>query len=126
MKTIVVVDDNADNIALIAEILEDEGYQAVEFEMAESALTYLESHTADLILMDVSLPKMNGLEATKIIKSKPDLHHIPIFMLSAHAMSKDIQAGMDAGADDYITKPIDEEDLLHKIAAILAKGGKSS
>ena len=119
MKKILVVDDNQDNMELIVEILEDEGYQPIAFEEAETALDYLAAHSVDLVLMDVSLPKMNGLEATKIIKSK--FHHIPVFMLSAHAMSADIEAGEAAGADDYITKPIDEDSLLKKITTALSK-----
>ncbi|MDX8384240.1 MAG: response regulator [Ghiorsea sp.] len=119
MKKILVVDDNLDNMDLIVEILEDEYYLPISFGEAEPALDYLDDHHVDLVLMDVSLPNMNGLEATKIIKTK--FHHLPVFILSAHAMSADIEAGRAAGCDDYITKPIDEDSLLKKIATALNK-----
>jgi len=116
---ILVVDDNEDNRDLICEILEDAGYGFCEAADAESSLKILEKKTFDLVLMDVSLPKMNGLEATQIIKNDPKFKKLPVFLLTAHAMPSDIDAGKAAGADSYITKPIDEEELLKEIKRVM-------
>jgi len=118
-KKILVVDDNPDNRDLICEILEDADYDFVEAEDAEASLRALADTHFDLVLMDVSLPNMNGLEATKIIKADPKCEGLPVFLLTAHAMQSDIDAGKAAGADSYITKPIDEDKLLAEIERIL-------
>lgn len=115
---ILVVDDNPDNRDLISEILEDADYNFKEAADAESSLEMLSQETFDLVLMDVSLPKMNGLEATKIIKENTN-YKMPVFLLTAHAMQSDIDAGKAVGADSYITKPIDEDKLLAEIARVL-------
>jgi len=118
-KKILVVDDNPDNRDLISEILEDAEYDFVEAEDAEESLKLLAVGGFDLVLMDVSLPKMNGLEATKIIKADPRYKGLPVFLLTAHAMQSDVDAGKEAGADSYITKPIDEDKLLAEIEKAL-------
>jgi len=116
---ILVVDDNEDNRDLICEILEDANYEFTEAEDAETSLLRLTETPFDLVLMDVSLPQMNGLEATKIIKADERYHGLPVFLLTAHAMASDIEAGKAAGADSYITKPIDEDKLLAEIKRVL-------
>ncbi|MCH8157856.1 MAG: response regulator, partial [Nitrospinae bacterium] len=79
-----------------------------------------------LILMDMSLPVMDGWEATRLIKTSPKTKHIPILGLSAHAMHGDREKGMDAGCDDYDTKPIDLKRLLEKIKTLLGENDKTS
>jgi len=118
-KKILIVDDNADNRDLICEILEDAGYDFIEAEDAESSLDILQDTVFDLVLMDVSLPNMNGIEATKQIKANANYTGLPVFLLTAHAMQSDIDAGKAAGADSYITKPIDEDKLLLEISNVL-------
>jgi len=120
MKNILVVEDNPDNRDLICEILEDAEYDFIEAEDAEIGLDMMTKHRFDLVLMDVSLPGMNGLEATKMIKGNPDYAGLPVFLLTAHAMQSDIDAGKAAGADGYMTKPIDEDKLLAEISKVLA------
>jgi len=119
VSNILVIEDNPDNMSLIEEILEDEGYEVLKAMEAESGIKLLEGNGVDLILMDVSLPKMSGLEATAIIKANTKTSHIPIIALTAHAMEEDRNAAFRAGCDHYLTKPIDEELVLETIKAIL-------
>ena len=117
MKKILIVEDVELNVDLLMQLLEDE-YELVTAVDGQQALTLAEQHRPDLILMDMSLPIMDGYEATRRIKSNPTLSHIHIIGLSAHAMSGDEQKALDAGCDDYLTKPLNEDllfDLLDEL-----------
>jgi len=114
-KTILVIEDNLDNMALIEEILDDAGFNTEPATRAEDGIERLRQGGIDLVLMDISLPNMDGLEATRIIKADKALKAIPIIGLSAHAMGSDKVAAMEAGCDDYQIKPIDEDGLLKVI-----------
>lgn len=118
-KTILIIEDNADNMALAEEILEDAEFITVQARRAEDGIERLQQGGIDLVLMDMSLPDMDGLEATRIIKADQTLETIPVIGLSAHAMSADREAALEAGCDDYLTKPIDEDALLHMINQFL-------
>lgn len=118
-KTILVVEDNPDNMALVEEILEDAGYEIVPVVRAEDGIERLSLGGIDLILMDISLPEMDGLEATRIIKSDDRLKSIPIIGLSAHAMDSDRIAALSAGCNAYETKPVDEDALLSVMKNLL-------
>lgn len=119
-KTILVIEDNRDNMALVEEILEDAGFRFVPAVRAEDGIDHLRQEGGvDLVLMDVSLPDMDGLEATRLIKADEALASIPIVGLSAHAMSGAREAALVAGCDEYQTKPIDEDKLLETINRIL-------
>jgi len=119
MKNILVIEDYPDNMMLVVEILEDEGYGVLQAESAEIGLGLVKSDRPDLILMDISLPKMSGLEATEILKANSDTADIPIVALTAHAMKSDKDMVMAAGCDGYMTKPIDEELLLELLRDLL-------
>ncbi len=120
MSTILVVEDNKDNMDLIKEILEDAGYEIFGTESAENGMEILNRGIrVDIILMDVSLPKIDGYEATKMLKENPRFSDIPIVMLTAHAMEEDRDKGFEAGCDEFITKPVDEELLLETLAKYL-------
>lgn len=121
---ILVVEDYPDNMALIEEILEDEGFEIVKAEDAEKGLEALNQSDIELVLMDVSLPKMSGLDATRLIKSNPATSAIPVVALTAHAMDKDREEAMQAGCSDFLTKPINESLLVSTINNIL--GGNVS
>jgi len=119
MPKILVIEDNPDNMDLVDQILEDAGYEMFGAINAELGLELLKAHTFNLILMDISLPKMSGLEAIKIIKNDTGKQHIPIIALTAHAMQTDKENALAAGADAFLTKPIDEERLLSTIQELI-------
>ena len=103
---ILVVDDNPTNLKLASELLEMEGYEVLRASDAEEAQSILGEARPELILMDIALPGMDGLELTRKLKSTPGLAHIPIIALSAFAMKGDEEKALASGCDGYITKPI--------------------
>lgn len=119
MKTILIIEDNPDNMALVEEILEDAGFITVQAMRAEDGIERLQQGGIDLVLMDMSLPEMDGLEATRVIKADSSLKAMSVIGLSAHAMQSDRDKALEAGCDDYLTKPIDEEALLEMISQLL-------
>jgi len=113
--TILVIEDNPDNLDLVTEILEDEGYIIIGVGSAEGGIKKLREDGVDLVLMDVGLPDMDGLEATRIVKADRKLNKIPIIALTAYAMKGDKEKVLGAGCDGYLTKPLDEGELLEII-----------
>ncbi len=124
--TIAVVEDNPDNRLLVQAILEDR-YDLVEFETGLAALEGLMASPPDLVLLDISLPEMDGTEVLRRMKTFDHLASIPVIALTAHAMAGDREKYLNQGFDDYVTKPIvDEEVLLQAIELRLAEAGKGS
>jgi CheY-like chemotaxis protein len=122
-KSILIVDDNLANLKLARVLLDGEGYDTRTAENAEEALTALQSFNPDLILMDIQLPGVDGLELTRRLKAQHATKDIRIVALTAYAMVGDEQKARDAGCDGYITKPIDTRTLSDTIAHYLdAKG----
>lgn len=119
MNKILLVEDHDMNRDMLARRLKRKGFEVVEAITGLEAIEKAASELPDLILMDMSLPELNGWEATGKIKEASETAHIPIIGLSAHAMSGDRQKGLDAGCNDYDTKPIDFKRLLSKIETIL-------
>jgi len=115
MLNILVIEDNPDNMTLVDEILDDAGFHVFQAVNAELGIDMLNTQQIDLILMDISLPQMSGLEATTLIKSRQETAQIPIIALTAHAMQADKEQAMSAGANAFLTKPIDEDILLQTI-----------
>ena len=109
--TIAVVEDNADNRLLLTAILGDR-YRIVEYENGPDALEGLARALPDLVLLDISLPGMDGNEILSQIRRDGRMRHLPIIALTAHAMAGDRERFLDAGFNDYITKPIVDESLL--------------
>ena len=119
MKKIAVVEDNPDNRLLVKVILEPL-YEVVEYEDGFSALRGLSQQVPDLLLLDISLPQMDGSEVLRRIRAEENLKHLPVIALTAHAMAGDRDRYLAAGFDDYVTKPIvDEQVLLEAIRARL-------
>ncbi|KAB2334830.1 response regulator transcription factor [Cytobacillus depressus] len=118
MKTIILVDDEPLMLDLLSLYLSPAGYKCIKMTSAIEAIAYLESRQADLILLDVMMPEMNGWEACQEISKHWD---IPIIMLTARAEKPDIVKGLKIGADDYISKPFDEEELMARIEAVLRR-----
>ena len=111
MKKIAVVEDNPDNRLLVHVILESL-YEVTEYETGSSAIEGLLRDTPDLVLLDVSLPEMDGTEVLRRIRADERLRHLPVIALTAHAMATDREKFLAAGFDDYVSKPIVDENLL--------------
>ena len=120
MKRILVVEDVEFNRDLIVQLLEDE-YEILTATNGAEGIEVAERERPDLILMDLSLPVMDGWEATRRIKANEALRGIPIIALSAHAMKGDEDRARQSGCDDYLSKPLDEEVLFQKLAKLLGR-----
>jgi len=116
---ILVVEDNDRNRRLIRMVLKANGYEVIEAVTAEEAIVQLDNEPIALILMDIQLPKMDGLELTRKIKENPNTKDIPIIALTAYAMKGDKEKFLDAGCDGYIGKPIDTRELPEVVASFL-------
>lgn len=121
LPRIAVVEDNADNRLLLSVILGDD-FQIVEYEDGPAALAGLAADAADVVLLDVSLPGMDGADVLARIRSDPHLRALPVIAFTAHAMAGDRERLLAVGFDDYITKPIvDETLLLNAIRRLLVR-----
>ena len=118
MKKILIVEDVEMNIDLITQLLEDE-YELVIARDGAQGVALAEQQRPDAILMDMSLPVMDGWEATQRIRANDHLKHIPVIGLSAHAMSGDAEKALAVGCSAYLTKPINDELLLAKLDELL-------
>jgi len=116
---ILVVDDNRDNIEIIATRLRYRGYDMVEASDGHEALEKVRTQAPDLILLDVMLPDIDGYEISRRIKNDADLPFIPIILVTARDSTQDKVAGLDAGADDYLTKPINFPELEARVRSML-------
>jgi two-component system, cell cycle response regulator DivK len=121
MTKILLVEDNEMNRDMLSRRLERKGYQIVMALDGQQGVDMAHSETPDLILMDMSLPILDGWEATRRLKADPQTQAIPVIALTAHAMSGDREKAMEAGANDYDTKPIELPRLLEKIQTLLNK-----
>ena len=121
MPTILVVEDNEPSRDVLARRLERRGYGVVVAVDGQHALTVARSARPDLILMDLGLPVMDGWEATRQLKEDVSTRHMPIIVLSAHAMTTDRELALKAGGDEFDTKPVRFPQLLEKIELLLAR-----
>jgi CheY-like chemotaxis protein len=121
MATILVVEDNEYSRDALARRLERRGYQIVLATDGQQAVSVAGSARPDLILMDLGLPIIDGWEATRLLKADATTRHIPIIVLSAHAMTNDRELALAAGGDEFDTKPVRFQGLLEKIESLLMK-----
>lgn len=121
MPKILVVDDDEMNRDMLSRRLERKGYEIRLAVNGQEAVDKAQSETPDLILMDLSMPVLDGYEATRILKSTPATKSIPVIGLSAHAMVGDREKALQAGCDDYDTKPVELPRLLGKLDQYLKK-----
>jgi len=124
MPKILLVEDNEMNRDMLSRRLVRARYEVIIAEDGARGVAMATSDRPDLILMDMSLPVIDGWEATRRIKATPELHKIPIIALTAHAMATDRDKALEAGCDDYDTKPIELQRLLGKIKTLLAAAGQ--
>ena len=121
MPKILLVEDNEMNRDMLSRRLLKQGFEMVMAVDGEQAVDLARSEAPDLILMDISLPGLDGWEATRLLKAMPETRSIPIIALTAHAMAGDREKSLAAGCNDYDTKPIDFRRLLEKIHGFLDK-----
>ncbi len=114
-KKILVVDDNQDSRELVVKVLKNRGYQIIEAVDGEDALEKAFSERPDLILMDISIPKIDGYEVTRRLKSREDFKKTAVVALTAHAMKGDMEKALSAGCEGYITKPVNIRELPEQI-----------
>ncbi len=119
MAKILIVEDNEDNRDMLIRRLQRRGYDLVVAVDGQQGVDLANSEAPDLILMDMSLPVLDGWAATRQLKAAPQTAHIPIIGLSANAMSGDREKGLEAGCDDYDTKPVEITRLVDKIQAFI-------
>lgn len=118
---ILYVEDNPQNMRLVRKILKHAGYEVLEAENGNDGITVATTESPDLILMDVNLPDIDGLEVTKILKTEHNMTNIPIIALTANAMVGDREKALEAGCDGYLPKPISKADLLQTVSEYLEK-----
>lgn len=122
MAKLLLVEDNEMNRDMLSRRLLRKGFEICIAEDGQKGIDMASSEKPDLILMDMSLPVVNGWDATRQIKAQPELSHIPVIALTAHAMAGDREEALSAGCDDYDTKPVELPRLLEKIERLLAQG----
>jgi two-component system, cell cycle response regulator DivK len=121
MANVLVVEDNPSNMKLTRYLLEQAGHHVLESGDASLAIQIARTHVPDLILMDVQLPGVDGLTATRMLKADPDLRHVPVVALTALAMRGDEQRILAAGCDGYIAKPIEYRQFLARIEELVGR-----
>jgi CheY-like chemotaxis protein len=121
MAKILLVEDNEMNRDMLSRRLIRKGYEVVMATDGQQGVAMAGSEKPDLILMDMSLPVIDGWEATRQVKAADDTRSIPVIALTAHAMAGDREKALEAGCDDYDTKPVDINRLLDKISALLTR-----
>ena len=125
MPKILLVEDNEMNRDMLSRRLQRRGYEVVIAVDGEQGVAMARTQSPALVLMDMSLPALDGWEATRRIKADPATATIPVIALTAHAMSGDREKALEAGCDDFDTKPIELDRLLGKIEALLARNPAS-
>ena len=124
--TVLVVEDNPANMKLATMLLERAGYRVLRAEYASDGIALAREHVPQLVLMDIQLPGMDGLEATRALKVDPATRRIPVVALTAFAMKRDEERIRAAGCDGYIAKPIDYKHLLSEVARWLAPRARTT
>jgi DNA-binding response OmpR family regulator len=124
-KTVLVVDDELGALTLIGIMLERGGFNVLKAKDAQAALATLDQQTPDLIILDVMMPGMNGIELCRVIRARAETAKTPIVILSARGDAESVMHGMEAGANDYLPKPILHHDLVAKVRAILAQSAET-
>jgi CheY-like chemotaxis protein len=122
MTRILYVEDNEDNVYMLTRRLERRGYSVIVAGDGAAGVEQAKAETPDVILMDLSLPVLDGWEASRRLKAAPETRAIPIIALSAHVLEGDRQKALAAGCDDFDSKPVDFDRLLGKIEAVLRQG----
>jgi CheY-like chemotaxis protein len=119
-QCIMIVDDNPEILTLCGMIFQRRGYSVLKAEDSTSALEMLEESNPDLFILDVMMPEINGIELCQRIRALPEHQHTPVIILSAYSDSGIVEKGFAAGANDYVLKPVDPQDLQAKVSDLLS------
>ena len=119
---VLVVDDNPDSVAIMRGILEGRGYDVAAAHSGTEALQFLKKEAVDLVLLDIMMPEMSGMEVLQRIKEDAATGRLPVILVTAKTQDEDVLSGYQYGADYYITKPFTAKQLLYGIELILGKG----
>ncbi len=119
-KTILIVEDDPKNLELFRDLLQVSGYKTVEATDGKQGIELARAKKPDLILMDIQLPRMDGLEATRILKADATTSNVPVIALTAYAMKGDKERILEAGCDGYLAKPINTDEFLKEVAEYLS------
>lgn len=122
LKTVLLVEDNEDNRIVYSTILHHFGYRVMEALNGEEGIAKARSALPDLILMDISIPIIDGWEATQVLKHDPETRHIPIIALTAHALAADRERAIEVGCDSYLAKPCEPKAVVHEVERFIGKG----
>ncbi len=114
-KTAIVVEDEPDAAEMFAEMMRVSGYRVIKTFSSTPAISLIEVEKPDIIILDVMMPDVSGLEVLRFIRRDPELSNIPVVVVSAKSMPADVQVGMDAGASVYLTKPVGFRDLVEAV-----------
>ncbi len=125
-KTVLLVEDNEDNRIVYSTILRHFGYQVTEALNGEEGISKAKAEMPDLILMDISIPIIDGWEATQILKHDPTTSHIPIIALTAHALASDREKAMEVGCDGYLAKPCEPRAVVAEVQRFLGRGATNA
>jgi DNA-binding response OmpR family regulator len=120
--TVLVVDDDPVILKLLEVNFQMEGFEVLTAADGEAGMSVARARRPDVIVSDIMMPKVNGLELVKQLKADPDTEGIPIILLSAKAQSSDVRQGMEAGADDYVTKPFEPLELVDRVHRLIGAG----
>ena len=123
MSLILIVEDNEKNMKLVRDILQAKGYETMEAVNAEDGIKLALERVPDLVLMDIQLPGMNGMEALKVLRAEQTTAHVPVVAITASVMTQDRQQIMDTGFNGFIEKPINLRDFLATVQASLKPAG---
>ena len=119
MSVILIVEDNEKNMKLVRDVLQVKGYQTLEAATAEDGIALAQAHSPDLVLMDIQLPGMNGIEALGVLRANPATARIPVIAVTASVMQQDRKMITEAGFDAYIGKPINLKEFLQAVREMI-------
>ena len=122
LKTVLLVEDNEDNRIVYSTILQHFGYRVMEALNGEEGIAKARSEQPDLILMDISIPVIDGWEATQVLKRDPKTRRIPIIALTAHALASDREKAMEVGCDSYLSKPCEPKTVVSEVERFIGRG----
>ena len=119
-KTVIIVEDEPDAAEMFAEMMRVSGYHVVKISSSTPAIGIISTEKPDVVILDVMMPDISGLEVLRFMRREPDLEKIPVILVSAKSMPSDIKMGMDSGASHYLTKPVSFLDLKEAVEDVVS------